>query len=73
MRRQLFDLCAQLRDGTIERRSPWISNEWLRAELAKDPRLHRFVDLPDEFVKHGVTYPLPYEEDQTSNYRGSND
>ncbi len=62
---QVFYLCAQLRDGTVERRSPWISDEWLRAELAKDPSLNRWVDLPDEFVEHGITYPLPYEEEQT--------
>lgn len=62
MRRQLFDLCAQLPDGTIERRSPWISDEWLARELAADPRLDRVVDLPEEFVRNGVTYPLPYEQ-----------
>lgn len=60
-KRQLFDLSSQLRDGTVERRSPWISDEWLRAELAKDPRLDRRVDLPDEFMMHSVTYPLPYK------------
>jgi hypothetical protein len=61
MKCKLFDLCAQLCDGTIERRSRWISDEWLSAELARDPRLDRWVDLPDEFVTHGITHPLPYE------------
>ena len=61
MQRFLFDLCAQLTDGTIERRSRWISDEWLARELAIDPRLDRWVDLPEEFVREGVTHPLPYE------------
>lgn len=57
MQRFLFDLCAQLTDGTVERRSPWISDEWLARELAADPNLDRIVDVP----LNGVTYPLPYE------------
>lgn len=61
MKRYLFDLCAQLRDGTIERRSPWISDDWLAAELAKNPDLDRLVDLPEEFLRDGVTHALPYE------------
>lgn len=61
MQRFLFDLCAQLTDGTVERRSRWISDEWLARELAADPRLDRLVDLPEEFVREGVTHPLPYE------------
>ncbi|MBB5773110.1 hypothetical protein HNP47_003134 [Brevundimonas vesicularis] len=63
MKRKLFDLCAQLCDGTIERRSRWISDEWLSAELAKDSSLDRWVDLPNEFLEHGVTYPLSYEQE----------
>ncbi len=62
MQRYLFDLCAQLTNGTVERRSPWISDEWLARELAVDPQLDRMVDLPEEFVRNGVTYPLPYEQ-----------
>lgn len=61
MQRRLLDLCALLTDGTIERRSPWISDEWLAEQIAADPRLDRFVDLPDEFVEDGVWHPLPYE------------
>lgn len=61
MQRYLFDLCAQLTSGVVERRSPWISDQWLARELAADPRLDRLVELPDEFVREGVTHPLPYE------------
>lgn len=61
MKRYLYELCAQLCDGQIERRSPWISDEWLAAELAKDPTLDRLVDLPEEFLRDGVTYALPNE------------
>lgn len=61
MQRILLDLCARLTDGRVERRSPWISDEWLTEELARDPRLDRLIDLPEEFIRDGVTHPLPYE------------
>lgn len=61
MQRRLWELCAQLTDGTVERRSPWISDEWLAKELAENPRLDRLVDIPEEYVRDGVTHPLPYE------------
>lgn len=59
MKRFLFELCAHLGDAGVERRSHWISDDWLAAELARDSNLDRVVDLPDEFVLRGVTYDLP--------------
>lgn len=57
----LFQLCAWLTDGTVERRSPWVSDDWLAAEINRDCRLDRLVALPEAFVKNGITHPLPYE------------
>jgi len=59
MKRYLFELCAYLGEAGVERRSPWISDEWLAAELARDPNLDRLVELPVEFLRDGVTYDLP--------------
>lgn len=45
MRWPLIGLCAYLGAEGIERRSPWISDEWLAAELAHDPWLFRTVEF----------------------------
>lgn len=58
MQRYLFELCAYLGEAGVERRSVWISDEWLAAQLARDPNLDRVVELPVEFVRDGVIYPL---------------
>lgn len=59
MQRYLFELCAYTGEAGVERRSPWISDAWLAAEVARDSDLDRIVDLPVEFVRDGVTYDLP--------------
>lgn len=59
MKRYLFELCAYAGEAGVERRSHWISDEWLAAEIAREPNLDRLVDLPVEFVRDGVTYDLP--------------
>lgn len=56
MKRFLFELCAFLGEAGVERRSRWISDEWLTDELRRDPNLDRVVDVPD-----GEWHPLPYE------------
>ena len=59
MQRYLFELCAYTDEAGIERRSRWISDNWLAAEVALDPNLDRLVQLPIEFLREGVTYDLP--------------
>lgn len=59
MKRYLFELCAYLGEAGVERRSRWISDEWLRTELARDSNLDRVVELPSEFVIDGVSHTLP--------------
>ncbi|MBU4040821.1 MAG: tyrosine-type recombinase/integrase [Alphaproteobacteria bacterium] len=43
MRYPLIGLCAYLGNEGVERRSPWVSDEWLGAEIARDPWLFRTV------------------------------
>ena len=59
MKRYLFELCAYTGEAGVQRRSRWISDEWLAAQVARDPNLDRVVDLPIGFVRDGVTYDLP--------------
>lgn len=54
MKRFLFELCAHLGERGVERRSRWVSDEWLALELAKDPNLDRVVSVP-----RGESFPLP--------------
>lgn len=56
VQRYLFELCAFLGEAGVERRSPWISDEWLAEELARDPNLDRLVEVPDS-----GWHPLPWE------------
>lgn len=58
MKRYLFELCAYTGEAGTERRSHWISDGWLAAEVARDRNLDRIVDLPVEFVRDGVTFDL---------------
>ncbi len=58
MQRYLFELCAYTGEAGVERRSRWISDAWLSAEVARDPNLDRVVELPIEFIRDGVTYDL---------------
>ena len=48
MKRYLFELCAFLGEAGVERRSCWISDEWLHEQLAADPNLDRIVEIPDD-------------------------
>lgn len=57
MKRALIDLCAYVGETGVERRSTLVSDEWLEAELARDPWLFRVVDID---VGH---YDLPPESD----------
>ncbi|WP_426051571.1 hypothetical protein [Brevundimonas sp. SL161] len=59
MKRYLFESCAYTGEAAVERLSHRISDEWLAAEVARDPNLDRIVDLPIEFVRDGVTYDQP--------------
>ncbi len=53
MRYPLIGLCAYLGDRGVERRSTWVSDAWLGAEIAADPWLFRMIQLePGHF-------PLP--------------
>ena len=61
MKRYLFELCAYTGEAGFERRSRWISDEWLAAEVARDPNIDRLVEIPIEFLRDGVSYDLPYE------------
>ncbi len=45
MRYPLIGLCAYLGQEGVERRSPWVSDEWLGAEVARDPWLFRTVEF----------------------------
>lgn len=45
MRYPLIGLCAYLGSQGVERRSPWVSDEWLGAEIARDPWLFRTVEF----------------------------
>lgn len=58
MKRYLFELCV-LRGGVgYERRSIWISDAWLTAEVSRNPNLNRVVQLPEAFLERGVTHRL---------------
>lgn len=61
MKRFLFELCAYLGEEGIERRSSWVSDEWLAHELAMDPNLDRLVDVPI-----GGSFPLPDDRNRGS-------
>lgn len=45
MRYPLIGLCAYLGYEGVERRSSWVSDEWLGAEVAGDPWLFRTVEF----------------------------
>ena len=45
MRYPLIGLCAHLGHEGVESRSPWVSDEWLGAEVARDPSLFRTVEF----------------------------
>lgn len=45
MKYPLIGLCAVVGDKGVERRSPWVSDEWLGAEIARDPWLFREVEF----------------------------
>lgn len=57
MKRALIDLCAYLGDEGVERRSTLISDEWLGAEIARDPWLFRVVEIEPGF------FDLPIDRD----------
>lgn len=64
MKRALIDLCAYLGDAGVERRSPMVSNEWLGAEIARDPWLFRFVEFEPGYhdlpaAEEVVRWPVP--------------
>lgn len=45
MKRYLFELAAWLPPRGVERRSVWVSDEWLSAELTREPCLDRVVEF----------------------------
>lgn len=66
MKMALWELCAYLGEKGVERRSTLISDEWLGAELARDPWLFRIVEFeprwhelpPDQ---EALRWPIPRE------------
>ena len=58
MRYPLIGLCAYLGDEGVERRSPWVSDEWLGAEIARDPWLFRTVAFEPGY--------FPFSDDATA-------
>ncbi len=45
MKYPLIGLCAVMGPQGVERRSPWVSDEWLGSEIARDPWLFREVEF----------------------------
>ena len=64
MKYPLIGLCAMIGGKAVERRSPWVSDDWLGAEIARDPWLFRevefefgYFDLPSD--ADPVRWPIP--------------
>lgn len=64
MKYPLIGLCALMGDKGVERRSPWVSDDWLGAEIARDPWLFRevefeagYFDLPSD--ADALRWPIP--------------
>lgn len=53
MRYPLIGLCAYLGSEGVERRSPWVSDEWLGAQIARDPWLFRTVEFEPGYFPIG--------------------
>ena len=63
MKRALIDLCAYVGAEGVERRSTLISDDWLAAEIARDPWLFRVVDIEPGYhelhLSQAVRWPVP--------------
>ena len=63
MKRALIDLCAYVGAEGVERRSTLISDDWLAAEIARDPWLFRVVDFEPGYhelhLSQAVRWPVP--------------
>lgn len=56
MQRFLFELVAYRGALGVERRSPWVSDEWVADRLSENPDLDRIV----EFDVSDLQHPLPH-------------
>lgn len=45
MKRYLFELTAWIPTKGVERRSEWVSDDWLATQLRSDPNLDRLVEF----------------------------